>query len=80
MFFPGAAPLSRNGVLIGGIGVSGDGVEEDDFVTAGGAVNTPRDDGGLGFEPPTALRADMFFFSGVRLPYQKFPQLPGGGQ
>lgn len=80
VFFPGAAPLYRDGVLIGGIGVSGDGVEEDDFVTAGGAVNTLRDDGELGFEPPTVLRADQYFYSGVRLPYQKFPQLPGGGQ
>lgn len=35
IFFPGAAPLYRNGTeLIGGIGVSGDGVSQDDFVTA----------------------------------------------
>ena len=34
IFFPGAAPLYRNGnELVGGIGVSGDGVSEDDFVT-----------------------------------------------
>lgn len=70
IFFPGAAPLYRNGVLIGGIGVSGDGVEQDDFVTAGAVV---------GFEPPLAMRVDNFTFNGVRHPYFKFPQLPGPG-
>ena len=72
-FFPGSAPLYKddgtgNRILVGGLGVSGDGVEQDDFVTAGAAV---------GFEPPPNLRADNFSFGGVRLPYQKFPQLPG---
>ncbi len=38
VFFPGSLPLYRNGVLVGGLGVSGDGVSQDDFVTAG-AVN-----------------------------------------
>ncbi|MEP6961847.1 MAG: heme-binding protein, partial [Acidobacteriota bacterium] len=67
VFFPGALPLYRNGVLIGGLGVSGDGVEQDDFVTAGGAK---------GFEPPTKIRADRVFIDGVRLPYIKFPRNP----
>ena len=68
IFFPGSAPLYKNSVLVGGLGVSGDGVEEDDFVTAG-AVR--------GFEPPAFLRADNFFFNNVPLPYFKFPQAPG---
>ena len=38
VFFPGSAPLYRNGVMVGGLGVSGDGVEQDDYVTAGGAA------------------------------------------
>ena len=33
VWFPGSAPLYRNGELVGGLGVSGDGVEQDDFVT-----------------------------------------------
>ncbi len=71
IFFPGAAPLyDQNGQLIGGLGVSGDGVEQDDFVTAG-AVQ--------GFEPPPQIRADNFKVAGARLPYFKFPQLPGTG-
>lgn len=67
VFFPGALPLYRNGVLVGGLGVSGDGVEQDDFATAGGAV---------GFEAPPEIRADRVFDQGVRLPYLKFPRNP----
>ncbi len=70
IFFPGAAPLYKNGQLVGGFGVSGDGVEQDDFVTAQGYA---------GFEPPNAIRVDNFTFDGVRWPYFKFPQLPGPG-
>jgi uncharacterized protein GlcG (DUF336 family) len=32
VWFAGSAPLYRNGRLIGGLGVSGDGVEQDDYV------------------------------------------------
>ena len=67
VFFPGSAPLYRNGQLVGGLGVSGDGVDQDDFVTAGGAA---------GFEPPASMRADQVFLRGVRLPYWKFPRNP----
>lgn len=67
VFFPGSAPLYRNGVMVGGLGVSGDGVEQDDYATAGGIP---------GFEPPPALRADEYFIRGVRLPYFKFPRNP----
>jgi len=67
VFFPGALPLYKNGALVGGLGVSGDGVEQDDFATAGGAV---------GFEAPTAMRADRVIDQGVRLPYIKFPRNP----
>ena len=35
VFFPGSEGLYRNGQLVGGLGVSGDGVEQDDYVTAG---------------------------------------------
>jgi hypothetical protein len=72
VWFPGSAPLYRNGALLGGIGVSGDGVEQDDFVTAGAAA---------GFEPPPELRADRSSIRTgngdlVRLPYFKFPRNP----
>ena len=67
VFFPGSAPLYKNGVLAGGVGVSGDGVEQDDYVTAAAAE---------GLEAPAHLRADQFFLRGVRLPYWKFPRNP----
>jgi uncharacterized protein GlcG (DUF336 family) len=67
IFFPGSAGLYRNGALVGGLGVSGDGVDQDDYVTNGGA---------LGFEAPTSVRADQVTDQGVRLPYFKFPRNP----
>ncbi len=36
--FPGGVPLYKGGVLVGGIGVSGDGVDQDEAVAFGGAV------------------------------------------
>ena len=67
VFFPGSAGLYRNGALVGGLGVSGDGVDEDDFVTSAGTA---------GFEAPAAIRADQIMINGVRLPYFKFPRNP----
>jgi uncharacterized protein GlcG (DUF336 family) len=67
VFFPGSAPLYRGGRLVGGLGVSGDGVEQDDYVTAGGA---------RGFEAPANIRADQVVLRGVRLPYWLFPRNP----
>ncbi len=65
--FPGAVPLYKNGVLAGGIGVSGDGVDQDDIIAFAGSV---------GFEPPANIRCDNFFFDEIRLPYVKFPRRP----
>jgi uncharacterized protein GlcG (DUF336 family) len=67
VFFPGSAGLYRNGVLVGGLGVSGDGVDQDDFVTSAGTK---------GFEAPVGIRADQIMIKGVRLPYFKFPRNP----
>jgi uncharacterized protein GlcG (DUF336 family) len=67
VFFPGSVPLYKNGTLVGGLGISGDGVEQDDFVSAQAAI---------GFEPPDAQRADNIEVNGVRLPYLKFPRNP----
>ncbi len=67
--FPGGFPLYRNGQMIGAIGVSGDGVDQDDLVAASGTVN---------FLTPLAIGADEFIFEGARLPYAKFPRDPSG--
>jgi uncharacterized protein GlcG (DUF336 family) len=65
--FPGGFPLYRNGVLIGAIGVSGDGVDQDDLIAASGTAN---------FLAPKAIRADQIIYRGTRLPYAKFPRNP----
>jgi uncharacterized protein GlcG (DUF336 family) len=67
VFFPGSVPLYKNGVLVGGLGVSGDGVDQDDYVTNAGAQ---------GFDAAAAIRADQVTINGVRLPYLKFPRNP----
>jgi uncharacterized protein GlcG (DUF336 family) len=67
VFFPGSVPLYKNGVLVGGLGISGDGVEQDDFVSAQAAI---------GFEAAEAIRADQIEIRSVRLPYLKFPRNP----
>jgi uncharacterized protein GlcG (DUF336 family) len=67
VFFPGSEPLYVNGQLVGGLGVSGDGVDQDDYVTSGGAV---------GFEAPASIQADQIMIDGVRLPYLHFPRNP----
>jgi len=67
VFFPGSVPLYKNGVLVGGLGVSGDGVDQDDYVTSQGAQ---------GFAAPSNITADNLIIRGVRLPYLKFPRDP----
>jgi uncharacterized protein GlcG (DUF336 family) len=67
VFFPGSTPLYKNGVLVGGLGISGDGVDQDDFVTNGGSI---------GYQAALGIRADNFFLLGARLPYAKFPRDP----
>lgn len=68
VFFPGSAPLYKAGRgLLGGFGVSGDGVNQDDVVTAAGVIN---------FEVIGAPRADQVVVAGVRLPYFNFSRNP----
>jgi uncharacterized protein GlcG (DUF336 family) len=47
--FPGGLPLYKDGMLVGGIGVSGDGGDQDEDVAEAGAV---------GYEPPPGIRID----------------------
>lgn len=79
--FPGSVPIYRNLAngtvkLIGGIGVSGDGVDQDDMVSflglheAGLALN-----GAIGNAPP-AMRADTLTPQGSRLRFVQCPQSP----
>jgi uncharacterized protein GlcG (DUF336 family) len=68
VFFPGSIGIYAGGRLVGGLGVSGDGVEQDDLVTA--AAVTPD------FVAPPEIRADRVLIGGVRLPFFKFPRNP----
>ena len=68
VFFPGSIGIYAGGTLVGGLGVSGDGVEQDDLVTAAGV--TPD------FVAPPSIRADRVLIGGVRLPFFKFPRNP----
>jgi uncharacterized protein GlcG (DUF336 family) len=68
VFFPGSIGIYAGGTLVGGLGVSGDGVEQDDLVTAAGV--TPN------FVAPPEIRADRVIIGGVRLPFFKFPRNP----
>jgi uncharacterized protein GlcG (DUF336 family) len=65
--FPGGVPLYKGSQLVGGIGISGDGVDQDDLICFAGA---------LGFEPPPEIRCDQFKYRDIRLPYVKFPRQP----
>lgn len=65
--FPGGFPLYRNGALIGAIGVSGDGIDQDDLISASGASL---------FLAPVPIRADQTQYRGARLPFAKFPRNP----
>jgi hypothetical protein len=65
--FPGSVPLYKDGVLVGGIGVSGDGVDQDDIIATIGSA---------GFEAPPEIRSDRVFVREVRLPWVKFPRHP----
>lgn len=74
VFFPGSAALYKDtngdGIreLVGGLGVSGDGVDQDDDVT----YVAVRD-----YNPPRSVpRADQVMVRGVRLPYIKFNRQP----
>ena len=74
VLFPGSAPLYKETAgsgsgkeLVGGLGSSGDGVFQDDDITAEAAI---------GFAPPAQKRADTVKYRGVRLPFFKFNRNP----
>jgi len=65
--FPGGFPLYRDGHLVGAIGISGDGVDQDDIIGISGTED---------FRPAPEIRADQYTYRGARLPYVKFPRDP----
>ncbi|HYS56143.1 MAG TPA: heme-binding protein [Thermoanaerobaculia bacterium] len=78
VFFPGATPLYVNGSLAGGLGISGDGVEQDDYVTYLAAGGLPEETSPRNFLPDKSIWADRVTVNKVRLPMFKFPRQPEG--
>ena len=74
IFFPGSTSLYKNGQMVGGLGVSGDGVNQDDTVTFLAAQGYLPDDKST----PNALPVDNATVDGVRLPYINFTRNPFG--
>lgn len=62
VFFPGSSPIYHGSVLVGGFGVSGDGVNQDDVVTYYGASLASL------LPDSTVVTADKVFYRGARLP------------
>jgi uncharacterized protein GlcG (DUF336 family) len=71
--FPGSVPLYRNRTLVGAIGVSGDGVDQDDLVAFLAADRAGLS--GVG-NAPVDLRVDRLAPAGSRLRYVACPQSP----
>lgn len=74
--FPGSVPIYRGNVLVGGIGVSGDGVDQDDMVSFLGLYNAGQSLGGTIGNAPPAMRADNLAPLGAHLRYVECPQAP----
>lgn len=74
--FPGSVPIYRGETLVGGIGVSGDGIDQDDMISFLGLhLASQRLGGSIGHAPP-ARRADQLSPMGVRLRYVQCPFSP----
>jgi len=77
--FPGSVPIYRGNTLVGAIGVSGDGIDQDDMISFLGLHFAGVRAGGIGNAPP-AIRADNITVpvggSPVRLRYVNCPFAP----
>ena len=76
--FPGAVPIYRNNQLVGAIGISGDGVDQDDMIAFLGLANAGRLLNTGIANAPQSMRADNIVpgGTGTRLRYVQCPQAP----
>jgi uncharacterized protein GlcG (DUF336 family) len=75
--FPGGVPIYRGSTLVGALGVSGDGVDQDDMIAFLGVDLGARFFPGAGLgNAPAGSRADTVIAQGVRLRYVQCPQAP----
>jgi uncharacterized protein GlcG (DUF336 family) len=74
--FPGGVPIYRGTTLVGAIGVSGDGVDQDDMIAFAGLANgAALLATGVGNAPAT-MRADQVVVPGGHLRYTSCPVAP----
>ncbi|MDF7776413.1 heme-binding protein [Sphingomonas sp. AOB5] len=74
--FPGSVPIYRGNTLVGAIGVSGDGIDQDDMISFLGTHQAGLRVGGIG-NAPAAIRADNLMMNGgTRLRYVSCPFAP----
>ena len=73
--FPGGVPIYRGATLVGGIGVSGDGIDQDDMISFLGVHRAGLRVGSIGNASP-AIRADQVVVNGTRLRYVSCPFAP----
>ena len=73
--FPGSVPIYRGNQLVGAIGVSGDGVDQDDMVAFLGVHRAGQSLGGFG-NAAKPMRTDTLTPQGVRLRYVNCPITP----
>ncbi len=73
--FPGGVPIYRGETLVGAVGVSGDGIDQDDMVAALGLARASAQVGGIG-HAPSSRRSDQLVPQGARLRYVQCPQAP----
>lgn len=73
--FPGSVPVYRGSTLVGGVGVSGDGIDQDDAVAFLGVHEAGVALGTLG-NAPKEMRADNLAIDGANLRYVNCPVRP----
>ena len=74
--FPGGVPIYRNGALVGGVGVSGDGVDQDDMIAFLGLYNAGQSLGTGVDNAPVSIRADRLRLGDTYLRYVNCPVAP----
>jgi len=74
--FPGSSPIYRGDRLIGAVGVSGDGIDQDDMIGFLGVHNASLALNGSFSHAPFLRRADQLSPQGARLRYVQCPQSP----
>jgi uncharacterized protein GlcG (DUF336 family) len=75
--FPGSVPVYRGSTLVGAIGISGDGIDQDDMISFLGTHNASIRVGGINNAPPSIRSDEVVVPSvGVRLRYVSCPFAP----